>query len=212
MIYGDIPEQPIAFDIRIDRAEARRRWSAAHDYSLWRDEPFGASVDAAVWPSAFAQNRSDPFQTIPAPADSAFWSAFGLFDDLAEMLRCVPPEAAAGEIILIGLDREFLHLVPDQTLTSELASSDLIGVDRDQKVHLLGYDICDTFMTSMVFNAQADDELRLLAPSRSPSGLIADRAQALALIPELERRDPGHRPLLVMGVYSLGVLGDRQGA
>jgi len=71
-------------------------------------------------------------------------------------------------------------------------------------VALLGFDICDAYLTSMILNAGATDELRAAAPSRTAFGLVAHRQDAINLVPILEKADPEHMPLLVMAAYSLG--------
>ena len=57
---------------------------------------------------------------------------------------------------------------------------------------------------SMILNAGADEKLRALAPSRTQFGLIAQKEDALNILPVLEAADPGHTPLFPLAVYSLG--------
>ncbi|MCY0095198.1 hypothetical protein [Hoeflea ulvae] len=205
MLLSEVPERPLALDLRIDRAKAAQRWAAAGDYSLWPDAPFGCSVDVAVWPSVFVGPDASLPGRISVPPQAEYWSAFQLWDDLGELLGYVPPDHASGEVILICIDRAFIGKAEPNTLTPALLDSKISGIRMDQHLTALGYDICDTYLSSMILNAGADDQLRTLAPSRSDSGLIRERDAALALVPELERRDPGHAPLLLMAVYSLGL-------
>jgi hypothetical protein len=200
----EVPERPLAFDVRLDREKASKLRQAARDYSLWPDVPFGCSVDTAVWPSVFTDSRREPRGKIRVPEAAEYWYAFQLWDDLIEMFDYVEPQDYQGEVILICIDRDFINSPPAMTLTSALLDSEISGVYLNKPLNFLGFDLSDTYMTSMILNAGADEQLRNLAPERTEFGLIRDRDAALDLIPELERRDPEHAPLLLMAVYSLG--------
>ncbi len=206
MYLYQVPQYPIALDVRIASEQAAQKWLAARDYSLWPDSPFGCSVDTAVWPSVFCSSNSNKQDKIEVPPLAEYWSAFELWDDLEEMTSYLTPKSAGSEMIAICIDRDYEKRPTKMSLVAALCDSAIDGKAMQSRVTILGYDICDAYFTSMILNAGATNDLRAKAPPRTKFGLIANRQDGIDLIPILEEADPSHAPLLLMAIYSLGTV------
>lgn len=201
------PDHPFAVDLRIGRARAAEERAPAAAYSLWPEEFFGASADTGVWPSAFVlEARPGPSRVPLRAGEAPEWEAFGTWPGLATMAPYLLPTDPPGEIVALAMDRACLERVPPDMVSGVLCAQGVDEAALDAEAALLGFDIVDDVLQSMVFDAMHGPEIRAQAPPRSEAGLIASREDAAAFLPLLEEADPAHAPLLIVAVYSLGVL------
>ena len=201
----DIPDHAFGIDLRIDLSLAAHLRAPAAAWSLWPDAPFGASADIAVWPSAFTEDPAAQQDRILLAADEApFWQAYGLWDDIGDMVGHMRPLPIETTAIALGLVHNPAKVLRDDHALGMLAKSRLTGDTLDMQAHLLGHDITDEFLSSALFDAARGPEFRFDPVARTAHGLIASATEAAALAVALERDDPGHAPLSVISVWSLG--------
>lgn len=201
----DAPGRLLAFDARLDRAEAAARMPQG--YSVWPERHWGCSADPDVWPSVFArEGETDPDRIRLPPLASRMWEAFGLFDDIDELSAHLRPVRGGGEVIALALDAESAGRAPADVMLGALEAGPPARGAGDMPARSLGYDVTDPYLTSMILNAGPTPALIEKAPARSAAGLIEDAAAARAYLPVLEAADPSHVPLLVVEVYSLGAV------
>ena len=205
---AQISDRPFAIDLRIGLPDAAA-WRARHwspRYSLWPNDPFGASVDHNVWPSVFVRSGTPRADRITlAPGEAPFWEAFNMWDDVRDMTGHMRPLPIVTNVIALGLDRDpTVHLQPDYALAG-LAENGVSPETLDMDAVLMGYDITDGVLESALFSHDGPElELDVRDVPRSVYGLIETLEAARALRPHLERCGPPHAPLHCISVWALG--------
>ncbi|WP_308914974.1 hypothetical protein [Jannaschia sp. LMIT008] len=204
---SQIPDQPIAIDLRIDLRKAKEMRAAwPVDYSIWPDDPFGASADQNVWPSVFVDpGQASAERIVIEPGEAPYWDAFNMWDDVRDMMGHMRPLPIVTDVVALGLDRDpSVHLPQDFALAG-LAQNGVSPETREMEAVLLGYDVTDGVLESALFAHDGiglDFEVRDV--QRSVYGLIGTLDAARSLRRRLEPFGPPNAPLHCISVWSLG--------
>uniref|UniRef100_UPI001D09D8CE hypothetical protein n=1 Tax=Roseobacter weihaiensis TaxID=2763262 RepID=UPI001D09D8CE len=193
-----------AIDLRIGLPEAATLRAPAARYSLWPDDPFGASADYNVWPSAFTQRdqaRAD--RILLDPGEAPYWDSFYMWYDVREMTNHMRPLPITTNVIALGLDRDpTVHLRRDYAL-GQLKLGKLTPETLEMEAAFMGYDITDEFLRSALFDSARPD-FDASNVSRTAYGLVDTLPAARTLRDLLDKDDPAHSPLSCISVWSLG--------
>lgn len=201
---SQIPDRPIAIDLRIGLPEAAELRASAAEYSLWPDDPFGASADQGVWPSAFVKQEHASANRIAVdPNEAPYWQAFYMWDDVREMAHFMRPLPVITNVIALGLDKDPTVLLRSDCALGQLETSGVSPETLDMEAAFMGYDIADEFLRSSLFDGARRD-LDVGDVPRTLYGLVDTLEAARDLRKRLEQDDPSHVPLACISVWSLG--------
>ena len=204
----EIPDLPLAIDLRIDLAVAAQARAPAAAFSLWPEAPFGASADFGVWPSVFlpraeGEDAARPDRIGLDPGDAPFWEAFYLWDDIEDLTAHLRPLPVATHMVALALDPKDADRLEADLPLAMLAENGLSAETLAMDASFMGYDIVDMYLQSALFDAARPD-MTPPAVQRTEFGLIATLEAARELRQVLGPDDPAHVPLACVSVWSLG--------
>ena len=171
-VLSEIPETPLAIDLRLGFDAAAQLRAPAAAFSLWPNAPFGASADFGVWPSVFMPRArvigaAPRDRIVLEPGEAPFWEAFYMWDDVRELTAHLRPLPVGSHVIGLALDPDGADRLTSDLPVAMLAENGVSAETLAMDAAFMGYDITDMYLQSALFDAARPD-ICLLYTSPSP--------------------------------------------
>lgn len=203
---SEIADRTLAIDLRIGlpAAAAWYNKNRTPNYSLWPNDPFGASIDHNVWPSVFVRPGSNqPDRITLETGEAPFWDAFNMWDDVREMVRYMRPLPVVTNVIAVGIDAGVRSGPTDETALANLIENGVTAETLEMQAVLLGYDVVDGYFESALFMSHLDT-FNAGDVCRTNYGLVERKMDAQSLCDRLQSKLHDRSTLHTVSIWALG--------
>lgn len=183
---------------------------------LWPDAAYPCSVDPEIWHSAFVvaeREASAEDGRIPLfVGEAPYREVMGCWPSVSTLSLSVVEVGRHFDLVAFAFPRTILPSLPVDRLSGALTVMDPDSTELDMKSELLGFDVVDADMTSLLIGTDFGkhrNDLEAIAGDSNAFGLVSDEERALALSENLADLLPEHGPIIPVAVFRLGTLKDK---